>query len=266
MNSAEEPDGREHEGDEYVTYSRRKGRRDRPNFPPFPPSSEEEEEALREAERRAEREAEREAEKRLGDRYERPEGSGKAPADPDVVFMQVISDMLASQRTMSQSLAQVADRLAMMEIPGTQGPHAAHGNSGADSRPQSPTRTYTSASRIPRPLFPSFQRAAPVAAQTPIAQRPTTQAEDMAEYRREYASLGRDFQQDMTLVEYCGLRLRNRPREPQRGGGSSSNNRGITLTSFAKLVNSPYHLLTDHPDALPELGYRNWIPTTSSTR
>jgi hypothetical protein len=53
MSGAEEPDGREHEGDEYVTYSRRKGRRDRPNFPPFPPSSEEEEEALREAERRA---------------------------------------------------------------------------------------------------------------------------------------------------------------------------------------------------------------------
>jgi hypothetical protein len=218
MNTAEEPDGREHEGDEYVTYNRRKGRRDRPNFPPFPPSSEEEEEALREAERRAEREAEREAEKRLGDRYERPEGSGKAPVDPDVAFMQVISDMLASQRTMSQSLAQVADRLAMVDIPGTQGPHAAHGNSGAGSRPQSPTRTYTSASRIPRPLFPSFQRATPVAAQIPIAQRPPTHAEDIAEYRREYAALGHDFHQDMTLVEYCGLRLRNRPREPQRGG------------------------------------------------
>jgi hypothetical protein len=156
MNLAEEPDGREHEGDEYVTYNRRKGRRDRPNFPPFPPSSEEEEEALREAERRAEREAEREVEKRLGDRYERPEDSGKAPADPNVVFMQMISDMLASQWTMSQSLAQVADRLDMIDIPGTQGPHAAHGNSGAGSRPQSSTRTYTSASRISRPLFPSF--------------------------------------------------------------------------------------------------------------
>jgi hypothetical protein len=87
MNPAEEPDGCEHEGDEYVTYNRRRGRRDRPNFPPFPPSSEEEEEALREAERRAEREAEREAKKRLGDRYQRPEGSGKAPVDPDVAFM-----------------------------------------------------------------------------------------------------------------------------------------------------------------------------------
>jgi hypothetical protein len=79
MNPAEDPDGREHEGDEYVTYNQAQERRDRPNFPPFPPSSEEEEEALREAERRAEREAEREAERMLGDRYERPEGSGKAP-------------------------------------------------------------------------------------------------------------------------------------------------------------------------------------------
>jgi hypothetical protein len=105
MNTVEEPDGREHEGDEYVAYNRRRGSRDRPNFPPFPPSSEEEEEALREAEQRAEREAEREAKKRLGDRYERPEGSGKALADPEVAFMQIISDMLASQRTMSQCLA-----------------------------------------------------------------------------------------------------------------------------------------------------------------
>jgi hypothetical protein len=39
----------------------------------------------------------------------------------------------------------------------------------------------------------------------------------MAEYRREYAAMDHDFQRDMTLVEYCGLRLRNRPRDPQRG-------------------------------------------------
>jgi hypothetical protein len=132
--------------------------------------------------------------------------------------MQVINDMLASQRTMSQSLAQVVDRLARVGTPDTQVLHAAQGNSGAGSRPQSPSRTYTSASRIPRPLFPSFQRAPPVAAPPPIAQRPPTHADDIAEYRREYATLGRDFHQDMTLVEYCGLRLRNLPREPQRGG------------------------------------------------
>jgi hypothetical protein len=125
MSAAEDPEGREHVGDEYVTYSRRKERRPRPNFPPFPPSSEDEEETCREAERRAECEAEREAERRLGDRYERPEGSGKAPMDPNVAFMQVISNMLPSQRTMSQSLAQVADRLAMADIQGTQAPHTA---------------------------------------------------------------------------------------------------------------------------------------------
>jgi hypothetical protein len=57
MSSAEDPEGREHVGDEYVTYNRRRERRPRPDFPPFPPSSEEEEEAHREAERRAEHEA-----------------------------------------------------------------------------------------------------------------------------------------------------------------------------------------------------------------
>jgi hypothetical protein len=180
MNPTEEPDGHEHEGDKYVTYNMRRGRRDMPNFPPFPPSSEEEEEALREVKLRVEHEAEGKVEKRLGDRYERPEGSGKALVDPDVAFMQIISDMLASQWTMSQSLAQVADRLAMVDNLGTQGPHATHGNSGVGSRPQSPTRTYTSASRIPHLLFPSFQRETPVAAQIPIAQRPPTHVEDIA--------------------------------------------------------------------------------------
>jgi hypothetical protein len=45
--------------------------------------------------------------------------------DPSATFMQVINDMLASQQTMSQSLAQVVDRLAMVDIPGTQAPHEA---------------------------------------------------------------------------------------------------------------------------------------------
>jgi hypothetical protein len=121
-------------------------------FPPLPPSSEEEKEAHREVERMAEREAER----MLGDRYERPKGSGKAPMDPEATFMQVINNMLASQRAMTQYLAQVADRLVIVGTLGTQAPHTAQGNSGAGSRPQSPTRTYASSSRILRPLFPSF--------------------------------------------------------------------------------------------------------------
>jgi hypothetical protein len=89
-----------------------------------------------------------------GDRYERLEGTGKAPMEPEAAFMQVINDMLASQRTISQSLAQVAERLAMVDIPGTEAPRAAQGNSGAGSRPQTPTRTYTSSIRIPQTMVP----------------------------------------------------------------------------------------------------------------
>jgi hypothetical protein len=76
MSAAKDPEGHEHVGDEYVTYSRHKERRHRPEFPPFPPSSEEEEEAHREAGRRAEHEAKHEVERMLGDKYERPEGNG----------------------------------------------------------------------------------------------------------------------------------------------------------------------------------------------
>jgi hypothetical protein len=74
---------------------------------------------------RAECEAKCEAKRIIGDRYEQPEGSGKAPMEPKTTFMQVIKDMLASQWTMSQSLAQVVDRLARVGTPDTQAPHAA---------------------------------------------------------------------------------------------------------------------------------------------
>jgi hypothetical protein len=153
-----------------------------------------------------------------GDRYERPEGTSKAPMDPEAAFMQVLNNLLVSQQTMTQSLAQLADRLAIVDTLGTPAPHTAQGNSMASSRPQTPTRTYTSSSRIPRTWFPNFQRAPPAAAQQPLAHRLPTQAEDIAEYKREYAALGRDFHHDMTLVEYCAIRCMDHPREPQRGG------------------------------------------------
>jgi hypothetical protein len=87
MSAAEDPDGHEHVGNEYVTYNRRKERRPRLDFPHFPPNSEEEEETHREAEIRVECEAERETKRMLGDRYERPEGSGKSPMELEAAFM-----------------------------------------------------------------------------------------------------------------------------------------------------------------------------------
>jgi hypothetical protein len=67
-------------------------------------------------------------------------------------------------------------------------------------------------------LFTIFYRAPPIATWLPITQRPPTHAEDISKYRREYTTLGREFHQDMTLVEYYGLRLRNHPKETKRGG------------------------------------------------
>jgi hypothetical protein len=139
MSAAEDPDGREHEGDEYISYDRRKERRLRLDFPLFHPISEEEEEVHREAKRRAECEVEREAERMLGDIYERPKGRGKAPMELEAAFMKVIKNIVANQRAMTRSLAQVADRLVIVGTLGTQAPYAAQGNSRAGSRPQSPT-------------------------------------------------------------------------------------------------------------------------------
>jgi hypothetical protein len=128
MSSSRDPEGREHVDDEYITYNRHKERRPRLDFDsPFPPNSKEEEEAHTEAERSEEHEAEREVERMLGDRYERPEGSGKAPMELKESFMQVLNNMVVSQQAMTQSLAQMAGRLAIMGTQGTQAPHALRG-------------------------------------------------------------------------------------------------------------------------------------------
>jgi hypothetical protein len=44
----------------------------------------------------AEREAEHEAKRMLGDRYERPEGSGKALIELEATFMQVLNNLVVS--------------------------------------------------------------------------------------------------------------------------------------------------------------------------
>jgi hypothetical protein len=85
-------------------------------------------------------------------------------------------------------------------------------------------------------------RAPPATAQQLIRQRPPTQAEDIVEYRREYAALGHDFHHDMNLVEYCGLRLRlrNRPREPQRGGQQQQQGNNIDFIQKVGKLTIPY--------------------------
>jgi hypothetical protein len=50
----------------------------------------------REAERNEECEAQREAERMMGDIYERPEGSGKAPMEPEASFMQVLGNLVVN--------------------------------------------------------------------------------------------------------------------------------------------------------------------------
>jgi hypothetical protein len=55
--------------------------------------------------------------------------------DPEATFMKVLNNLVVNQHTMTQSLAQLADRLAIVDTPGTLAPHVAQGNSGVGSRP-----------------------------------------------------------------------------------------------------------------------------------
>ena len=70
MSATTDRGGREHVGDEYVTYNRHKEGRPRYHFPPFPPILEEEEEVHMDEERREEHEVEHEAKRMLREKYE----------------------------------------------------------------------------------------------------------------------------------------------------------------------------------------------------
>jgi hypothetical protein len=54
-------------------------------------------------------------------------------------------------------------------------------------------------------------------------QRQAGQIDLFAEYRRGYLALGPEFHADMSLMDYCSIRYRNRPREAQRGNMQSQN-------------------------------------------
>jgi hypothetical protein len=43
------------------------------------------------------------------------------------------------------------------------------------------------------------------------------------EYMRDYLALGTEFHADMSLMDYCSIRYRNRPQEEQRGNGQTHN-------------------------------------------
>jgi hypothetical protein len=54
----------------------------------------------REAERRAKHEVEHERED-VGDEYERLEGNGKVPMEPEATFMQVLNNLVVNQQAMT---------------------------------------------------------------------------------------------------------------------------------------------------------------------
>jgi hypothetical protein len=43
------------------------------------------------------------------------------------------------------------------------------------------------------------------------------------EYRRDYLALGLEFHTDMSLLDYCSIKYRNRPQEAPRGNGQTHN-------------------------------------------
>jgi hypothetical protein len=95
---------------------------------------------------------------------------------------------------------------------------------GASTNP-SLVRAYTSSGRIPRPLYPQFQTrqslgqplGQPGQAGGQLGQGQVVPQDPFREYKRDYFALGPEFHEDMSLMDYCSIKYRNRPWEAQRG-------------------------------------------------
>jgi hypothetical protein len=103
------------------------------------------------------------------------------------------------------------------------GASGSNGNPAGSSGHQTPTHTYISARKIPKPLFPQFQGGQQIGhpgqgqQMGQAGQGQTGPIDPFAEYRGDYLALGPEFHADMSLMDYCSIRYRNRPREAQRG-------------------------------------------------
>jgi hypothetical protein len=133
-------------------------------------------------------------------------------------MMNAITQMEISSQMIQNSLGTIGANLAGgasgsmgHQVGGASG---SSGNQAGSSGHQSPTRTYTSAGKIPRPLYPQFQGEQQIGQP---GQGQTGPRDPFAEYRRDYLALGPEFHVDMSLMDYCSIRYRNRPKEAQRG-------------------------------------------------
>jgi hypothetical protein len=169
--------GRGHIRDEYVQYrkghSRDKGTWNKRDYNPFHISSGSEAETEYKDHISAETEAEDEGDMGPGEDY--PEGSGGGSEQPFDSTRAMLNDLARGQQEMRNAIAQMVLNSQIIQnnlstigasIVGGAVGHTGHqgggasgssGNVAGTSGQMTPTRTYTSAGRIPRPLFPQFQ-------------------------------------------------------------------------------------------------------------
>jgi hypothetical protein len=181
----------------------------------------------------------------MGDRRETPEGRGKGPETHSDSTQAILNDLARGQRDMMNAIAQMAINTQMIQHSvSTMGANAAGGASGSGghqgggasgssgsqggaSGHPSPIRAYTSSGRIPRPLYPQFQGGQPLGQPGQAGGQPgqgqAVPQDPFGEYRRDYLALGPEFHADMSLLDYCSIRYRNRPREAQRGNAQTQN-------------------------------------------
>jgi hypothetical protein len=97
------------------------------------------------------------------------------------------------------------------------GASGSNGSQGGASGHPLPICAYTSSGRIPRPLYPQLQGGKSLGQPGQVGgqpgQRQTVPQDPFGEYRRDYLALGPEFHTDMSLLDYCSIRYRNRPWE-----------------------------------------------------
>ena len=85
-------------------------------------------------------------------------------------------------------------------------------NGGQENNDTAQSSARTASRATPRPLMHTFFRE-----QSAANHDQQVREEGYGDYLRQYNSLGDDFKAAMSLGDFCGLKLRNRPSNNQRG-------------------------------------------------
>ena len=116
----------------------------------------------------------------------------------------ILNDLARGQQELVHLMTQLLSRgTGKGDVGGSSSPNGHGGRQGEAMHSPSSSHRAAGSRTTPRPLLPQFVNRQ--------ATEPVEQTEGFSDYVREYQALGAEFQDMMSLADFCTIKYRNRP-------------------------------------------------------